>query len=78
MYLITTFSLVFLSAFLTHNLLTLKLNKIECMTCSLIQEQLVKNQLFHQLDRRLIVTTVAVHVNRKYRKLVDLLRKVEN
>ena len=50
---ITTSSLVFLATFLTHNLLTLKLNKIEYMTCSLIQGQVVKNQLFHQFGRRL-------------------------
>ena len=50
---ITTSSLVFLAAFLAQNLLTLKLNKIEYMTCSLIQGQVVKNQLFHQLGRRL-------------------------
>ena len=40
---ITTSSLVFLAAFLTQNLLTLKLNKIEDKTCSLIQGQVVKN-----------------------------------
>ena len=50
---ITTSSLVFLAAFLKQNLLTLKLNKIEYMTCSLIQGQVVKNQLFHQFGRRL-------------------------
>ena len=54
---ITTSSLVFLATFLTQNLLTLKLNKTEYMTCSLIQEQVVKDQLFNQFDRRLIVTT---------------------
>ena len=42
---ITTSSLVFLAAFLTQNLLTLKLNKIEYMTCSLIQGQVVKNSV---------------------------------
>ena len=57
---ITTSSLVFLAAFLTQNLLTLKLDKIEYMTCRLIQEQVVKNELFHQFDRRLIVTTVVL------------------
>ena len=57
---ITTSSLVFLAAFLTQNLLTLKLDKIEYMTCRLIQEQVVKNVLFHQFDRRLIVTTVVL------------------
>ena len=50
---ITTSGLVFRAAFLTQNLLTLKLNKIEYMTCSLIQGQVVKNQLFHQFGRRL-------------------------
>ena len=50
---INTSSLVFLAAFLKQNLLTLKLNKIEFMTCSLIQGQVVKNQLFHQFGRRL-------------------------
>ena len=57
---ITASSLVFLAAFLTQNLLTLKLDKIEYMTCRLIQEQVVKNVLFHQFDRRLIVTTVVL------------------
>ena len=51
---ITTSSLVFLAAFPEQNLLTLKLNKIEYMTCSLIQGKVVKNQLFHQFGRRLI------------------------
>ena len=88
---ITTSGLVFLAAFLTQNLFTLKLNKTEYMTCSLIQEQVVKNQLFHQFDRRLIATTVvlllkvlklsSVQWSRSYiSKIsqVDLLRKVEN
>ena len=57
---ITTSSLVFLAAFLTQNLSTLKLNKIEYKTCSLIQGQVVKNKLFRQFDRRLIATTVAL------------------
>ena len=63
---ITTSSLVFLAAFLTQNLLTLKLNKIEYMTCSLIQGQVVKNQLFRQSDRRLIVTTVVLSLKLSY------------
>ena len=85
---IPTSSLVFLAAFLTQNLLTLKLNKIEYMTCSLIQGQVVKNQLFHQFGRRLIVTTVVLSLKlssvqwpRSYiSKIsqVDLLRRVEN
>ena len=85
---ITTSSLAFLVAFLTQNLLTLKLNKIEYTTCSLIQEQVVKNQLFHQFDRRLIVTKVvlslklsSVQWSESYiskTSQVDLLRKVEN
>ena len=85
---ITTSSLVFLAAFLAQNLLTLKLNKIEYMTCSLIQGQVVKNQLFHQFGRRLIVTTVVLSLKlssvqwpRSYiSKIsqVDLLGRVEN
>ena len=79
---ITTSSLVFLAAFLTQNLLTLKLNKIEYKTCSLRQGQVVKNQLFRQFDRRLIVTTVVLslklsyqisghdHINRKYHRSI--------
>ena len=85
---ITTSSLVFLAAFLTQNLLTLKLNKIEYMTCSLIQGQVVKNHLFHQFGRRLIVTTVVLslklssfqwsrsHISEISQ--VNLLRRVEN
>ena len=79
---IPTSSLVFLAAFLTQNLL----NKIEYMTCSLIQGQVVKNQLFHQFGRRLIVTTVVLSLKlssvqwpRSYiSKIsqVDLLRRV--
>ena len=85
---ITTSSLVFLAAFPEQNLLTLKLNKIEYMTCSLIQGKVVKNQLFHQFGRRLIVTTVVLSLKlssvqwpRSYiSKIsqVDLLRRVEN
>ena len=43
---VTTSSLVFLAAFLTQNLLTLNLNKIEYMRCSFIKEQVVKNQSY--------------------------------
>ena len=43
---ITTSSFVFLAAFLTQNILTLNLNKIEHMRSSLIQEQVVKNQSY--------------------------------
>ena len=56
---ITTSSLVFLATFLTQNLLTLKLNKIEYMRCSLIQEQVVKNQSYFisSIDALITVTS---------------------
>ena len=74
---ITTSSPVFLAAFLTQDLLTLKLNKIEDKTRSLIQGQVVKNHYSSTVTEAFISDQWSRSYKSKISQ-VDLLRKVEN